>query len=143
MGSHRRRTSADEDDEDEDEDEDGGKGPQNTEEEEQVLVMNSERFAVPEVLFCPAQIGELDFLRGREKRERRTGRLIAIRPHASTPAPTHTTHTQNTDLDQAGLAELVESSINAVADEDLRGLLWGNVVLVGGGAKLAGIKRRL
>jgi actin-related protein 6 len=45
-------------------------------------------------------------------------------------------------LEDAPLHQVIEASIKA-CDEDLQGLLWANIVLVGGGAKLAGLKQRV
>lgn len=69
---------------------------------EQVLLMGNERFAVPEVIFRPDDIG----------------------------------------LDQAGLAQAVVQSI-ALLPQDLQGMFWANIGLVGGNIRLLGFKDRL
>lgn len=77
-------------------------GQKNEETEEQVLVLERERFQIPEVMFDPGIIG----------------------------------------LEDAPLHQVVEGSIKA-CDKDLQDLFWANIVLVGGGAKLVGLKQRL
>lgn len=69
---------------------------------EQVLRMGNERFAVPEVLFRPDDIG----------------------------------------LAQAGISQAIAQSI-ALLPEDLRGMFWANIGLVGGNVRLPGFKGRL
>jgi actin-related protein 6 len=49
---------------------------------------------------------------------------------------------KDTGLDDAPLHQVIESSIQA-CDEELQGLFWANIVLVGGGAKMAGLKNRM
>ncbi|KAH9924346.1 actin-like protein Arp6 [Epithele typhae] len=68
----------------------------------QTLVMNNERFTVPEILFHPTDIG----------------------------------------LGQTGLSGTVASSI-ALLPEDLQGLFWANIALVGGNTALPGFRNRL
>ncbi|KAG0343965.1 Actin- protein 6 [Podila humilis] len=71
-------------------------------EDEQVLTMNNERFAVPEILFNPSDIG----------------------------------------MDQAGIPEAIVDAI-ASCDEEIQGMLYANVVLVGGNARMPGYKKRI
>jgi actin-related protein 6 len=71
-------------------------------ESEQILVLERERFQVPEIMFDPAIAG----------------------------------------LNHMPLHEVILASIEA-CDADVRGPLWSNVVLVGGGARMRGLKRRL
>ncbi|KAF9257152.1 actin-related protein Arp6 [Marasmius fiardii PR-910] len=71
-------------------------------ESDQVLVMNNERFSVPELIFRPDDIG----------------------------------------LDQCGLAEAIAASISLLP-EDLRGLFWANIGLIGGSTKFLGFRQRL
>eukprot|EP00160_Parvularia_atlantis_P005150 Unigene14396_Nuclearia_a/m.43433 Unigene14396_Nuclearia_a/g.43433 ORF Unigene14396_Nuclearia_a/g.43433 Unigene14396_Nuclearia_a/m.43433 type:complete len:214 (-) Unigene14396_Nuclearia_a:43-684(-) len=68
----------------------------------QILVMNNERFTVPELLFRPFDIG----------------------------------------IQHSGLCEAIVEAIEASPDM-MRGLLYGNIVLVGGGANLPGIVERI
>lgn len=72
------------------------------EESEQVLLLERERFQIPEVIFNPGIIG----------------------------------------LDDAPLHEIIRTSIEE-CDEHVRGLMWANICLVGGGAQMRGIKTRL
>ncbi|KAG0047486.1 Actin- protein 6 [Gryganskiella cystojenkinii] len=72
------------------------------EEDEQILVMNNERFTVPEILFNPSDIG----------------------------------------MDQAGIPEAIVDAISC-CDEEIQGMLYANVVLVGGNANLPGFKKRI
>ena len=78
------------------------KGHNEGEEPEQVLILERERFQVPEVMFNPGLIG----------------------------------------LDDAPLQEVIRTSIEE-CDESIRGLMWSNICLVGGGAQMRGIKARL
>ncbi|KAG7087930.1 hypothetical protein E1B28_011976 [Marasmius oreades] len=71
-------------------------------ESDQVLVMNNERFSVPELIFRPDDIA----------------------------------------LDQCGLAEAIAVSISLLP-EDLRGLFWANIGLIGGNSKFIGFRQRL
>ncbi|GLB38716.1 putative actin family protein [Lyophyllum shimeji] len=71
-------------------------------ESDQILVMNNERFAVPELLFRPDDIG----------------------------------------LDQSGLAATVALSISLLP-QDLQGMFWANIGLIGGNTKFPGFRSRL
>ncbi|CAB4415874.1 unnamed protein product [Rhizophagus irregularis] len=81
--------------------------------DEQVLYMNNERLSVPEILFNPMDVG----------------------------------------MNQAGIPEVIVESINAIHSEmfpslsvndvDLHGLLYGNIILVGGNSLFSGYKRRI
>ncbi|KAI8819652.1 actin-like protein ARP6 [Fimicolochytrium jonesii] len=70
--------------------------------DEQVLIMNNERFTVPEILFNPSDIG----------------------------------------IEQAGLAEAIYQAVSQT-DSDLQPLLYANVLLTGGNARLPGFAKRL
>ncbi|KAI9268776.1 actin-like protein ARP6 [Sporodiniella umbellata] len=69
---------------------------------EQVLLMNNERFMIPEILMHPSDIG----------------------------------------LEQAGIPEAITQSVNA-CDPVIQGLLYANIVLVGGNANLPGYSDRI
>jgi len=70
--------------------------------EEDVVRMGNERFAVPELLFRPSDIG----------------------------------------LSQTGISGTIADSI-ASLPEDIQGLFWANIVLIGGNVKYAGFRNRL
>ncbi|KAJ2917005.1 hypothetical protein MD484_g3425, partial [Candolleomyces efflorescens] len=70
--------------------------------EDQVLVMNNERFVVPELIFRPDDIG----------------------------------------LDQAGLPETIAHCISLLP-EDLQGMFWSNIGLIGGNTGFPGFRERL
>ncbi|KAF4590261.1 Actin- protein 6 [Pleurotus pulmonarius] len=69
---------------------------------DQVLLMNNERFAVPEIVFRPDDIG----------------------------------------LEQPGLAAVIAISISFLP-QDLQGMFWSNISLIGGNTKFPGFRRRL
>ncbi|KAJ8079909.1 Actin- protein 6 [Marasmius tenuissimus] len=69
---------------------------------DQLLVMNNERFSVPELIFRPDDIG----------------------------------------LDQCGLAGAIAASISLLP-EDLRGIFWANIGVIGGNTKFPGFRERL
>ncbi|PFH51208.1 hypothetical protein AMATHDRAFT_75070 [Amanita thiersii Skay4041] len=69
---------------------------------DQILIMNNERFTVPEILFRPDDIG----------------------------------------LDQMGLASAISSSIGLLPEE-LQGLFWANLGLIGGNTKFPNFHSRL
>jgi len=71
-------------------------------ETDQILVMNNERFSVPEILFRPDDIG----------------------------------------LDQSGLAATIAESVSLLPD-DLQGIFWANIGLIGGTTKFPGFDKRL
>lgn len=48
-----------------------------------------------------------------------------------------------TGLNQAPLPELIASSIQLVQETDLRNMLWSHIVLIGGSARVPGLRRRL
>ncbi|KAI8080074.1 actin family [Halteromyces radiatus] len=73
-----------------------------TNDDDQVLVMNNERFMIPELLMHPSDIG----------------------------------------MQQAGIPETIMQSIQA-CDPELHGLLYANIVLVGGNAKFNGYQQRI
>ncbi|KAI0335723.1 actin-like protein Arp6 [Cubamyces sp. BRFM 1775] len=68
----------------------------------QTLVMNNERFTVPEILFHPTDIG----------------------------------------LGQSGISATVAASISLLPD-DLQGMFWANIGLIGGNTALPGFRQRL
>ncbi|KAG7445611.1 actin-like protein ARP6 [Guyanagaster necrorhizus] len=68
----------------------------------QILVMNNERFSVPEIIFRPDDIG----------------------------------------LNQVGLAGTIAHSISLLP-EDLQGMFWANIALIGGNTKFPGFRERL
>ena len=70
--------------------------------DEQVLKMNSERFAVPELLFQPTALG----------------------------------------MKQSGIAHAVAASISKLPQE-VQGLFWANITLIGGNANFPGFQDRL
>ncbi|OJT09951.1 Actin-like protein ARP6 [Trametes pubescens] len=84
-------------------------------EAEQTLTMNNERFAVPEILFHPTDIGEYQS------------------PDMPRTAP---------GLDQAGISATVAASISLLP-QDLQGLFWANIALIGGTTALPGLRARL
>ncbi|KLO06271.1 actin-like protein ARP6 [Schizopora paradoxa] len=69
---------------------------------DQVLVMNNERFAVPELLFRPTDIG----------------------------------------LSQSGISRTIAEAISTLP-QDVQGLFWANIGLVGGNVKFPGFRQRL
>jgi len=71
-------------------------------ETDQILVMNNERFSVPEILFRPDDIG----------------------------------------LDQSGLAATIAAVVSLLPD-DLQGMFWANIGLIGGTTKFPGFHERL
>lgn len=75
---------------------------ENVSDMDQILIMNNERFTVPELLFRPDDIG----------------------------------------LDQAGLASTIAYSISLLPN-DLQGMFWANIGLIGGNAKFPGLRERL
>ncbi|KAJ3547053.1 hypothetical protein NMY22_g1812 [Coprinellus aureogranulatus] len=86
---------------------------------DQVLVMNNERFIVPELIFRPDDIGETDSLRSH-----------------------HAVDLRLPGLNQAGLPALIAHSISQLLEE-LQGMFWANIGLIGGNVKLPGFKERL
>lgn len=87
---------------------------------EQVLYMGNERFSVPEVLFQPQYLGMLCIL-----------------------APVFLCHSSRyTGLQEAGLAPTIAQSIALLPDE-IQGMFWANIGLIGGNCKLPGFAKRL
>ncbi|CAO3690433.1 unnamed protein product [Umbelopsis vinacea] len=82
--------------------EDGNLPARRSDNSEQILTMNNERFMIPEILFNPSDIG----------------------------------------MNQAGIPEAIHQSVQA-CDPDSQGLLYANVVIVGGNANLPGFKERV
>jgi actin-related protein 6 len=82
-------------------------------------MMNNERFSVPEIIFRPDMIGLLVLFC---KDEPLNISLLG--------------------LDQSGLAGTVLASISSLP-EDLQGMFWANVGLIGGNTKLPGFRERL
>ncbi|SJL07896.1 related to Actin-related protein 6 [Armillaria ostoyae] len=83
----------------------------------QVLVMNNERFSVPEIIFRPDDIG------------------------ITLTSPQFSSHL-NPGLNQLGLAGTVAASI-ALLPEDLQPMFWANITLIGGNTKFPGFRDRL
>lgn len=90
-------------------------------EEEQLLQLGNERFAVPEVLFNPSTIGQS--LRARLAANPRLLNLVV-------------------DLNQAGLPETIAHSIAALPAE-VQGMFWANIKCVGGNTAFKGFAGRL
>jgi actin-related protein 6 len=89
-------------------------------ETDQILLMNNERFAVPEILFRPDDIGQsLSF---------HTLLLVS--------------HWHHSGLSQSGLAATIAASV-ALLPEDLQGMFWANIGLIGGTTKFLGFHDRL
>ena len=88
---------------------------------EQILYMGNERFSIPEVLFCPDHIGTSTL------RE-----IWCLQEMTSCLAGLH----------QAGLGETIAQSISLLP-EDLHGMFWANIGLIGGSTKFPGFAARL
>lgn len=86
---------------------------------DQILIMNNERFTVPELLFRPDDIGK-----STSESCRHHGSLFPI------------------GLGQAGLASTIAYSISKLPN-DLQGMFWANIGMIGGNAKLPGLRERL
>jgi actin-related protein 6 len=86
---------------------------------DQILVMNNERFTVPELVFRPDDIGQS---------------LLYLLPAALDIIPS--------GLDQGGLAEMIVFSISKLPS-DLQGMFWSNIGLIGGNTKFKGFRERL
>jgi actin-related protein 6 len=86
---------------------------------DQVVVMGNERFSVPEILFRPDNIGSL-------------------RPHLLVSFSQRIMP----GLEQAGLAETITASISLLPD-DIQGMFWANIGLIGGTTKIPGFRKRL
>ncbi|KAG0230681.1 Actin- protein 6 [Actinomortierella wolfii] len=71
-------------------------------EDDQVLVMNNERFTVPEILFHPSDVG----------------------------------------MEQGGIPEAIVEAVSS-CDPEIQGMLYANIVLIGGNARLPGYKKRI
>lgn len=85
---------------------------------DQILVMNNERFTVPELLFRPDDLG---WSSGPQKNFNRLSW---------------------SGLDQMGLAAAIAYSIGFLPEE-LQGLFWANIALIGGNAKFPNFRARL
>jgi len=83
----------------------------------QVLVMNNERFVVPEILFRPDDIGKFHS-------------VIKVRSDLAQ------------GLQQMGLASTVAYVISLLP-EDLHEMFWANIGLIGGNTNLPGFRARL
>ena len=84
----------------------------------QVLCLGQERYQLFETFFAPDRIGTWG-------------------------SSWSTYRSMTTGLNQAPLPELIASSIQLVQDTDLRNMLWSHIVLVGGSARVPGLRRRL
>ncbi|THH05662.1 hypothetical protein EW145_g4632 [Phellinidium pouzarii] len=95
--------------------------------DDDILRVASERFAVPEVLFRPSDIGAVP--------------SVVHKSDTSCVDPRRTFHLL-VGLAQSGLARTIADAIHSLP-EDLQGLFWSNIGLVGGNAKLPGFGQRL
>ena len=89
---------------------------------DQVLLMENERFTIPELLFRPDDIG-----RSLKSMILHTYRLII--PNFL-------------GLEQTGLPGTIAASI-ALLPEDLQGLFWANIGVIGGNTQFSGFHQRL
>lgn len=87
---------------------------------DQILMMNNERFTVPELIFRPDDIGMLIWYAYYYQ--------IVM--------------SSMQGLDQAGLAETIALSISLMPD-DLQGMFWSNIGLIGGNTKFPGFRNRM
>lgn len=92
---------------------------------DQILIMNNERFSIPETIFRPDDIGM-----------RFSCRSIVLECLSVNFCALYT------GLDQSGLAATVAASISALPEE-LRGMFWANIGLIGGTTKFPGFQQRL
>jgi actin-related protein 6 len=88
-------------------------------ESDQILVMNNERFTVPEILFHPDDIGMFNH---------RCLSFFDLYLFLG--------------LDQSGLAATIALSISHLP-QDLQGMFWANIGLIGGNTKFLGFRNRL
>jgi actin-related protein 6 len=104
--------------------------PDDMVETDQILVMNNERFTVPELLFRPDDIGmyppNFDLVYDLANCASYRCYLIFIL----------------IGLDQAGLAATISFSISLLPS-DLQGMFWANIGLIGGTTKFSGFRERL
>ena len=89
---------------------------------DQILIMNNERFTIPETIFRPDDIG--------------TRSIISSCLYYSPFCVLYI------GLSQSGLAGTVAASISALPEE-LRGMFWANIGLIGGTTKFPGFQQRL
>ena len=82
--------------------------------------MNNERFTVPEILFRPDDIGQYPCSL--------TMQLVS--------------HEHHSGLQQSGLAATIAASV-ALLPDDLQGMFWANIGLIGGTTKFPGFRERL
>ena len=94
--------------------------------DDDVVRMGTERFAIPELLFRPSDLGEP---------------LSSPYLEMSVTDLEHQTSLV-TGLAQAGLAHTIANAISATP-EDIQGLFWANIGLIGGNSKFPGFKERL
>ena len=88
-------------------------------ETDQILTMNNERFTVPEIIFRPDDIGVFYTI---------FAHYLCIDCLAG--------------LDQSGLATTIATSVSSLP-EDLQGMFWANIGLIGGNTKFPGFRQRL
>lgn len=101
-------------------------------ETDQILVMNNERFTVPEILFRPDDIG----------RSRSTYWLLG-KPWTLLVVTIRDIHDPSyPGFDQAGIAGTIAHSISLLPS-DLQGMFWSNIGLIGGNSKITGFRDRL
>ena len=94
--------------------------------DDDVVRMGTERFAIPELLFRPSDVGEL-----------LSSRYLEM-PVADLEHQTYLF----AGIAQAGLAHTITNAISATP-EDIQGLFWANIGLIGGNVKFPGFKERL
>lgn len=94
-------------------------GEESVTDTDQILIMNNERFTVPELLFRPDDIGK-----------------------STSESCWCSSFIFVLGLDQAGLASTIAYSIS-ILPSDLQGMFWANIGLIGGNAKLPGLHERL
>ena len=99
---------------------------------DQILVMNNERFTVPELLFRPDDIGMwIHLARSGHGIKSELGIWCFIFCFVG-----------GLGLDQAGLAATISFSISLLPS-DLQGMFWANIGLIGGTTKFRGLRERL
>ncbi|KAK4695673.1 actin-related protein 6, partial [Phenoliferia sp. Uapishka_3] len=106
-------------------------------EEEQLLQMANERFAVPEAIFNPSSIGQSCFfylaiaVLGQATDFRSSFLNFSLLPSGP----------RTTDLNQGGLSETIAHSIASLPAE-VQGMFWANILCVGGNVGFEGFTGR-
>lgn len=98
-------------------------------ETDQLLVMNNERFAVPELVFRPDDIGT-------------QASPISIFYPLLILRVSISSWFLFLGIDQAGLSFTIAHSISLLPT-DLQGMFWANIGLIGGNTKFSGFRDRL